>query len=184
MTRMTVLLASAGILALSANAAMADCSADIAALRANDLSATGSTAADGGKTTNFDAPAGSATAPSTGPISKDGSVAPLGSSTAGTGESAAAAAPSVAGGGTTTTPGETAPAGSVSKDGTTAPLAAAEGGSDPQIATSAQDAAAQQSGAATASTGASTTAALDKAQKAADAGDEKACQDALQSIKG
>ena len=183
MTRISILLASAAMTIASAGAASADCAADIAALRANDLTATGSTTAEGGKTTNYDAASGSATAPATGAISKDGSTAPL--EAAGSADKTArAVTPNAATGGTTTTPGQTAEGGSVSKDGSTAPLASAAGGTDPQIATSGQDAASQQSGLATAASGASTDAALDKAQKAADAGDEQACQQALKAIKG
>lgn len=181
MTRISVLLASVALSLATAGVASADCAADIAALRANDLSATGSTAAGDGKTTNFEAPTGSAMAPKTGPIVQDGTTAPLepAGAAAKTTESSAMAAP--AGGGTTTTPGQSATPGKVVQDGTTAPLAPKAGSTDPQVATSAQDSSAQQAGAATAAT---TGKALDAAQKAADAGDEAACRKALETIKG
>jgi hypothetical protein len=184
MTRISLLVAAAGMTAFAAPA-FADCAADIASLRAKET--TASTTPDGGQTTNFEAPAGSATAPNTGPISKDGSVAPLGSAdstatetTAGAGASDTAATA----GGTTTTPGQGTASGEVSKDGSTAPMASAAGGTDPQIATSSQDAAAQQTGQSPAASAAETTAALEKAQTAADAGDEAACQAALKPIMG
>lgn len=185
MTRISLLMAAAGITVFAAPA-FADCAADIASLRAKET--TASTVPEGGQTTNFEAPAGSATAPSTGPISKDGSVAPLGAADATTttesGAAASATAAAPASGGTTTTPGQTAAGGAVSKDGSTAPLASAAGGTDAQIATSGQDATSQQSGQAPAASAAETTAAIEKAQKAADAGDEAACQAALKPIMG
>lgn len=183
MTRISLLIAAAGLTAFAAPA-FADCAADIASLKAKET--TASTVPDGGQTTNFEAPAGSATSPSTGSISKDGSVAPLRSAdSASTGTDAAMGGGATASaGGTTTTPGQETAGGEVSKDGSTAPLASSAGGTDPQIATSGQDAAAQQSGQAPAASAAEMSAALDKAQKAADAGDEAACQAALKPIMG
>lgn len=187
MTRISLIVAAAGLTAFAAPA-FADCAADIASLQARET--TASTVPDGGQTTNFEAPAGSATAPSTGPISKDGSVAPLGSAdSAATGAGSAAtavgdAAATASSGGATTTPGQSTAGGEVSKDGSTAPLASTAGGTDPQIATSGQDAAAQQTGQSPAASEAEMTAALQKAQQAADAGDEAACQAALKPIMG
>ena len=180
MTRISILLAALALSAASVGTASADCAADIAALSKNDMTATGST--EGGKTTNFETSAG--TAGATGPISKDGTTAPLEAAGATTGETATAAAPAGTSGGTTTTPGTTAADGAVSKDGSTTPLAAGQGGNDPAIAMSGQDVASQQAGKPTATTGATTSAALEAAKAAAAAGDEAACQKALQSLKG
>jgi hypothetical protein len=180
MTRISILLAALTLTAASAGTAAADCAADLAALTKNDMTATGSTTPDGGKTTNFQ----TGTSVAGGAVSKDGSTGPLESAGATTGETASAAAPTGTSGGTTTTPGKTAKDGSVSKDGSTEPLAAAQGGNDPNIAMSGQDVAAQQAGKPTAASETTNTAALEAAKAAADAGDEAACQKALQSIKG
>ncbi len=114
-----------------------------------------------------------------GGISKDGSLAPLQDSpddaTPQTGGGDAAAAPAEGEG--------------LAKDGSNAPM-----GADPAIATSAQDAQAQQQGGDTAAEQAAGAAgaggssdreeALTRAQAALDAGDEAGCMAAVQEAKG
>ena len=105
-------------------------------------------------------------------ISKDGSQAPLAEGTSGTPQASdsqpAAEMDAASGEG-------------LAKDGTHMPLA-----TDPGVATSAEDAQAQQQGGGTAAevaSGAASPSALEEAQSALDRGDEAACRDALDRAK-
>jgi hypothetical protein len=178
-------------LALVGSAAMADCAADLAELKA------GSSGNSQG-------------------ISKDGSLAPLedpaeGGNAAGTagadaGSTADATTGTTATSGTANAEGGTGDG--IAKDGSHEPLEDTEAGGDTAVAMSGQDAAAQQSGAPTAAesaqegtasgdvaaSGAGGTtsvggsdrqsALIAAAQAALDAGSEEACSDVIQLIKG
>ena len=113
-----------------------------------------------------------------GGVSKDGTMAPLGTP----GDATPQVAPTH-GGGT----GDQATGDGLAKDGTTEPL-----GASPEVATSGQDAQAQQEGGKTAAQqaqGAAGTpdarmAALDRAKVALAQGDEDACMKAVEEAKG
>ncbi|WP_245413670.1 hypothetical protein [Mangrovicella endophytica] len=209
MKRSSILLAGSAFLSISAAPALADCNADLQAMSA-DTTTTSSTdaggaAASGGTTTQYDASGKETKTDASGQqiatsssVSKDGSTAPLqetagatAGNTAGTGTASGTTAGSGAGtatasaSGGTTTEGGTTSGGAVSKDGSTMPLANAEGGGDVNVATSSQDAQAQQSGQMTAAAAQKpeVMAALDKARTALSSGDEAACQAALQEAK-
>lgn len=179
MKRHVTLLAGCAVFALSATAAHADCAEELAQLSAGT---SGSAGAEGG-------------------ISKDGTLAPLqteadaaatgGAETDMAGGTTGASAEA---GGTTSGAGSTATGsaeadGEIAKDGSQAPL---ETGS--AVATSAQDAQAQQEGAGTAAEQAGAdaasdgdtperTAALDRARMALESGDEDACMAAVEEAR-
>lgn len=108
-------------------------------------------------------------------ISKDGSQAPLAEGTSGTPQ---------ASDNQPATEMDGASGEGLAKDGTHMPLA-----TDPGVATSAEDAQAQQQGGGTAAevasgaAGAASPSALEEAQAALDRGDEAACRDALDRAK-
>jgi hypothetical protein len=159
----SVLMVSVAFFTLSAGQAFAGCADEIASLSPNP-EVTGAIGGEG--------------AGSTGKISKDGSLAPLGS----------AAEASRPGGG----PG-------IAKDGSTMPLANKPGGGDTDMAMSRQDAQSQQrSGETAAAAGGSSTgqgpaasqsrpqprvAALERARTLLQQGDERGCMEAVEEAK-
>jgi hypothetical protein len=160
MKHRSVLMVSVAFFTLSAGQVFAGCADEIASLSPNPQ-VTGSIGGEG--------------AGSTGKVSKDGSLAPLGSA-------AEAARPS---GG----PG-------IAKDGSTMPLANQPGG-DTNIAMSRQDAQAQQRSGETAAAAGSTgqgpaasesrpqprVAALERARTLLQQGDERGCMEAVEEAK-
>ena len=173
MHRTSLLYISIALVGLTASPVSAACLDEIASLSPGTT--TGSAAGQAGMA-----------AP--GRVSKDGTMAPLQ-----TGSTAPASAPAT---GQTGQRSSTGHAG-VAKDGSTMPLASSQGGGDKNLATSQQDAQAQQkSGQAAAaaaqagSTGASSgrhspemIAALDKARMLQAQGNEAGCMQAVQEAK-
>lgn len=174
MTRHFILMAGGALLLMSGTAAYADCAEELAALEA--------TAAGGGE------------------VAKDGSLAPMqegdaaaagaeaGSATGA--ESATATAP----GGAGADPTESGETGEIAKDGSQAPLEE-PGDTAPDVATSAQDAQAQQEGGEPAAAAADAAAAdagaggserddaLARARAALAEGDEAGCMAALEEAR-
>jgi hypothetical protein len=172
MKRPSILLAGAALLTLASGPVSAACIDEIASLSPGTT--TGSVGATG--TT-----AGAR-------VSKDGSLAPMQS-----GQQAAAGQTT---GSTGSTGQGSSPGQGIAKDGSTMPLANNPGGGDKTVATSAQDAQAQQRGGQTASGQAQTTgggssgyhspemmAAIDKARTLQQQGNEAGCMQAVQDAK-
>ncbi len=162
MKRYCGLMAGCALFVMSGAAAYADCAEDLAALHGEAGGAPGAIAMDGSLAPlEDDADAGDT----------DGdSEAASGGETTGSGAEAE-----------TQARGE-----GISKDGTLAPLE----GAGAEVATSQQDAQAQQAGEETAaqeaesgSEGSARMAALDRAQAALDAGDEAGCSAALEEAR-
>jgi hypothetical protein len=172
MKRPSILLAGAALLTLASGPVSAACIDEIASLSP-------------GTTTGSVAPTGN-TAPAR--VSKDGSLAPMQS-----GQQAAAGQTT---GSTGSTGQGSSPGQGIAKDGSTMPLANNPGGGDKTVATSAQDAQAQQRGGQTASGQAQTAgggssgyhspemmAAIDKARTLQQQGNEAGCMQAVQDAK-
>jgi hypothetical protein len=172
MKRPSILLAGVALLTLASGPVSAACLDEIASLSPGTT--TGSVATTGN------------TAPAR--VSKDGSLAPMQS-----GQQAAAGQTT----GSTGSPGQgSSPGQGIAKDGSTMPLANNPGGGDKTVATSAQDAQAQQRGGQTASGQAQTAgggssgyhspemmAAIDKARTLQQQGNEAGCMQAVQDAK-
>ena len=172
MKRPSILLAGAALLTLAGGPVSAACIDEIASLSPGTT--TGSV--------------GSAGNTSGGRVSKDGTLAPM--------QSGSQAAAGQTTGSTGSSGQSSAPGQGIAKDGATMPLATSPGGGDKNVATSAQDAQAQQRGGQTASSQAQTgaggssgyhspemMASLDKARTMHQQGNEAGCMQALQDAK-
>jgi hypothetical protein len=175
MKRPSILLAGAALLTLASGPVSAACIDEIASLSPGTT--TGSVATTGN------------TAPAR--VSKDGSLAPMQS-----GQQAAAGQTTGSAGASGSTGQPATPGQGIAKDGSTMPLANNPGGGDKTVATSAQDAQAQQRGGQTASGQAQTTgggssgyhspemmAAIDKARTLQQQGNEAGCMQAIQDAR-
>ena len=176
MKRHSVLMAGIAVLTLSAGqAAAASCAEELASLTAG--------------TTTGSVPGANEGAAGPARIAKDGSAAPM-QTNAETANKAAGASTTGSTTGSMTTSGNTtaqapsAPGQGIAKDGSTMPMANQPGGGNTAVATSRQDAQAQQGGSG-ANQGQSPArmAALEKARDFQRQGNEAGCMQALQEAK-